>query len=125
MESAMANQARVEDSTVLRLIWRHVKWEGVSIKMTLEARLVRAYLALRNKADKSHDLKFVLLARYGAYEVRLVEPPDDRFEFWLELIDLDGNISIDGGGANDLEDALAIAEEFVSSAQDLSKNRLV
>ena len=121
----MANQARVEDSTVLRLIWRHVKSEGVSIKMTLEARLVSAYLALRNKADKSHDLKFVLLARYGAYEVRLVEPADDRFEFWLELIDLDENISIDGGGANDLEDALAIAEEFVSSAQDLSKNRLV
>jgi hypothetical protein len=92
--------------------------------MTIEARLVRAYWALRNKADKSHDLKFVLLVRYGAYEVRVVEPADDRFEFWLELIDLDGNISIDGGGANGLEDALALAEELDSSAQDLSKNKL-
>jgi hypothetical protein len=121
----MSSRALVEDSTMLRLIWRPRKIGEVVINMTLEARLVRAHLALRVASKDIHDLGFVSLARYGSYDVRLVEPEQtssfNPFDFWLELFDLDRRISVDGGGANDLEAALAIAEELVSSAQELNK----
>jgi hypothetical protein len=120
----MASLPVLEDSTIVRLVWRPHEISETAIKMSLEERLIRAHLALRVAPEGGRELELIALARYGGYEVRLVEPeqdlPDNRFDFWLELFDIHRKISVDSGGANDLERALAIAEEFVSRAKELN-----
>jgi len=120
----MASQALLEDSTILRLVWRSHEIGKTVTKMSLEERLVRAHLAFRVRRDGGRKLEFVSLAWYGGFEVRLVEPEqsfrDSRYEFWLELFDLHRKISVDSGGTNDLEQALEIAEEFVLRAKELN-----
>ena len=70
-------------------------------------------------------VKAVPIARYGAYEVRLVEFSETfsalTFVFWLELFDHKDNVAVDGGGANDLEEAVTLAEDLVSQAEELCK----
>lgn len=72
-----------------------------------------------------HDLKSVSLVRYGAYEVRLFEPPaaSNSFVFWVELFDGNRHVSIDGGGADDFEEALEKAEHLASCAEKLSREQ--
>jgi len=91
--------------------------------MTLEGRLAQAYITLLVVSDDEHDLKSASVIRYGAYEVRLIEPPSssDTFAFWIELFDHDCQSSIDGGGADDFERALATAEYLASYAKQLRK----
>ncbi|HSV22174.1 MAG TPA: hypothetical protein VLJ17_04005 [Xanthobacteraceae bacterium] len=93
--------------------------------MTLEARLLQAHIELEVTPKDEHDVKSVPLARYGEYEVRLVESahgsPANTFDFWLELFDHRRMISVDSGGANDLEGAVAIAETLIAHAKELSK----
>jgi len=93
--------------------------------MTLEARLAQAYITMLVVAKDEHELRAVSVIRYGAYEVRLVEPPSasDTFAFWIELFDHNCQSSIDGGGANDFERALATAEYLASHAKQLGKRR--
>jgi hypothetical protein len=43
------------------------------------------------------------------------------FDFWLELFDHNERIAIDGGGVNDLEEAVTLVEGLISRAQELSK----
>ena len=94
--------------------------------MTLEARILQARIELEAAPKDEHDVKSVLLARHGEYEVRLVESAHDfpagTFDFWFELFDHRRKISVDSGGANDLERAVAIAETLVANAEELSKN---
>ena len=94
-------------------------------KMPLETRLAQAYVMLLVIPKDEYDSKFVSLARYGAYEVRLVEPLSacNTLVFWIELFDHTCQISIDSGGAEDFEEALAKAEYFVSCAEELSKKK--
>jgi hypothetical protein len=94
--------------------------------MDLETRLVQAYVMLMVIPKDEHDLKSVAVLRYGAYEVRLIEPPaaSDTFVFWIELFDHDSQVSIDSGGAGDFERALATAEYFASCAEKLSREQL-
>jgi hypothetical protein len=94
------------------------------VKMTLEARLVQAHVMLEVIPKDRHGSKSVPLAQYGAYEVRLVEPAvcsANCFIFWIELFDRAGHVSIDSGGANDLEEASAIADDFALRAAKLGK----
>jgi hypothetical protein len=95
-------------------------------KLTVETRLVQAYVMLLVVPKDEHDFKSVSVIRHGAYEVRLFEPrsASNTFVFWIELFDHDSQVSIDGGGANDLERALATAEYFASCAEKLSRERL-
>jgi len=69
-----------------------------------------------------HDSKSAPLARFGAYEVRLVELPSvsNTFVFWIELFDHNRQVSIDRKGANDFEEALATAEHLILRAEELS-----
>lgn len=92
-------------------------------KVTLETRLAQAHVMLLVIPKDEHDSKSVALVRYGSYEVRLVEPPSvsDTFVFWIELFDHSCHVSIDSGGADDFEEALATAEYLVSRAEELSK----
>ena len=95
--------------------------------MTLEERLVRAHVQLEIVSRHKHDSKAVALARHTAYEVRLVEfrqaSSANAFAFWLELFDCNDRIAIDGGGSNDLEEAVMFAEELIASAKELSEDR--
>jgi hypothetical protein len=94
-------------------------------KVTLETRLVQAYVMLLVIPEDEHDFKFVPVVRYGAYEVRLLEPrsASNTVVFWIELFDHDSQVSIDSGGADDFEGALATAEYFASRAKKLSRER--
>jgi hypothetical protein len=69
--------------------------------------------------------KSVSVARYGAYEVRLLQVVQgssaDPFIFWIELFDHKRRISLDSGSAKNLEKALGVAEELISHAEQLSK----
>ena len=93
--------------------------------MNLEARLIRAHVELQVTQKDEHDCRSVALARYGAYEVRLFEPPHNSgtkvFEFWLELCDHGQKLSVDSAGANDLEEAVTLANVLVAHAQELNE----
>jgi len=93
--------------------------------MNLETRLIRAHIMLFLRRDE-RERKSVSLARYGAYEVRLLEPPSesDTFMFWLELFDHSRRISVDSWGADDFEEALTTAEYLAYRAEELSKRQL-
>jgi hypothetical protein len=97
--------------------------------MTLEERLVRAYVQLEIISRHKHGSKAVALARHAAYEVRLVDfrqaSSANVFAFWLELFDYNNRIAIDGGGSNDLEEAVMFAEELIASAKELSENKIM
>jgi len=93
--------------------------------MNLEARLIQAHVELQVTPKDTNDCRSARLAGYGAYEVRLIESPGNSgagaFEFWLELFDHTQKISLDSAGANDLEEAAALAEELIAQAQELSE----
>jgi hypothetical protein len=93
--------------------------------MVLAAQLVRAQVELAATPKDEHGLKSAPLANYGVYEVRLVDLAKSartgRFVFWLELFDHNEEIALDSGSANNLCEALTIAEELISSARELSK----
>ena len=93
--------------------------------MTMEARLRRAHVELEVTPEDEHGLKAVPLAHFGAYEVRLVDfsqiSSGKAFDFWLELFDHNERIAIDGGGVNDLEEAVTAVEDLILRAQELSK----
>ena len=93
--------------------------------MDIEARLVRAQLEVYVGRREECCSKSVSVARYGKYEVRLLRPVQgsslDPFIFWLELFDQDRGISLDSGSAEYFEKALALAEQLISQAEQLSK----
>ena len=93
--------------------------------MTIETRLVRAHVELAVTPEDEHGVKAVPLARFGAYEVRLVEFSQisfgNAFDFCLELFDYNEGIAIDGGAVIDLEEAVTFVEDLISRAQELSK----
>ena len=94
--------------------------------MTLEARLVYAHIELQVAPTDGGKVKYVPVVRHGAYELRLVEPTispcANPFDFWLELFDHSRKISVDSGGADDLETAVTIAEALVAEAKALVAN---
>ena len=61
--------------------------------------------------------------------MRLVESPKtssaSAFAFRLELFDHNHRIAIDGGGSNDIEEAVTFAEELIARAKELSENKFV
>jgi hypothetical protein len=65
------------------------------------------------------------IVRYGAYEVRLVEPlqnlEGDSLPFWIELFDHKSGVTIDSCGG-DLEEAAVGAELLISQAKLLHRN---
>jgi hypothetical protein len=87
-----------------------------------EARLVRAYLALF-LLPWQDGTRSIRLARFGAYEVRIVEFAQDLagegFPLWLELYAHDVQASLDSCGCGAFEDAVGIADEFIEQASAL------
>jgi hypothetical protein len=47
----------------------------------------------------------------------------NQFIFWIELFDHGSQVSTDSSGTNNFEEALAIAEEFLSKVAGLNTKR--
>jgi len=94
-------------------------------KRPLLSRLNQAYVSLALIPEDTDGSRTVSLARYGAYEVRLVEfPPSrasDAFPFWLKLYRRDLRTSLDSRCCQDLDHAEAVAEHLVSRAKRLHR----
>jgi hypothetical protein len=94
-------------------------------KRPLLSRLNQAYISLAFIPEDTDGSRTVSLARYGAYEVRLVEfPPSrasDAFPFWLKLYRRDVRTLLDSRCCQDLDDAETIAEHLVSRAKQLHR----
>jgi hypothetical protein len=92
-------------------------------KELAERRLIRAYLALYLAPAGEDGARTVSLARFGAFEVRLVEvtqalsaeiPP-----LWLELYAHGIRSSLDSCGCDEFEEAVLAADAFVAQAKEL------
>jgi hypothetical protein len=68
----------------------------------------------------------VTLARFGSFEVRLIQPVNvplaNEARFWMELFDHDRQLSLDSVGNLVLEDAAATAEDFIACARKHSES---
>jgi hypothetical protein len=98
----------------------------ISSKAKLKSTLIDADIKLRNARQDGGVTTTVSLARYGAFEVRLIQPlripPAGEARFWIELFDHDRQLSIDSVGNCLLENAVAAAGELIARAKDLSEN---
>ena len=86
-------------------------------------RVTQAYVRLFFVPESEDGARTISLARFGNYEVRLVElvqsdgacdPP-----LWVELYDRNIPGSIDSCGASDLEEMVCAAEQLLSEAKQL------
>jgi hypothetical protein len=91
-----------------------------------EARLVRAYLTLFI-VPWVDGARAVRLARFGSYEVRLVElahdPSAESFPLWLELYAHDIQTSLDSCGCEEFDVAVSVADELIAQARELHQGR--
>ncbi len=85
--------------------------------------LQQAYVALMLAPESKDGSRTVPLARYGIFEVRLIEFTHraalDAFAIWIELYRRDTRSSLDSCRCEDLDDAEAAAAYLVSSARKL------
>ena len=107
-------------------LWPSLKdTSNVTFKLS-EARLVRAYLALI-LVPWSMGTRSVRLARFGTYEVRLVEFEHDIADagpaLWLELYRHDTCESLDACGCDEFEAAVHIAQDFMARASVLYRGK--
>src|SRR5258705_13925281 len=75
----------------------------------LELRILQLYIWTLNAKRFVDGCRTATVARYGAYEVRLVEPlldpRGDTIPFWIELFDHKSANTIDSCGGHDFEEA--------------------
>jgi hypothetical protein len=97
------------------------------MKKPLKERFADALTQLQASSKEEHGSQSAPLAHYGPYEVRLYRPTSaatqNEFIFWIELFDHSSQISIDSSGTNNFDEALAIAEKFLSKAAALDIKR--
>jgi hypothetical protein len=88
-------------------------------------RVTQAYVRLFSVPESQDGARTISLARFGNYEVRLVElvqsdgacdPP-----LWVELYDRNIAGSIDSCSASDLEETVCAAEQLLLQAKQLSE----
>jgi len=67
--------------------------------------------------------KIVSLARFGSYEVRLCEPPEDGdiFPLRIELYSRERRTALDSCGCDELEAAVTAANDFMLRAAQLDE----
>jgi len=88
-----------------------------------EQRLIRAYLTLFVTPADPDGARTASLARFGAFEVRLCEPPEDAdlFPLRVELYCHDRRAILDSCGCDELDTAVTTAEGFMSRAARLNE----
>ncbi len=91
-----------------------------------ERRLIQAYLKLFLAVQSEDGVKTVSLARFGSYEVRVIELSRDAaagsFPVWLELYEHNTRSMLDSCGCSELEEAVAAANELISQARQLCRS---
>jgi hypothetical protein len=88
--------------------------------MLTERQIIRSYLALFLVPTGQDGSKVAPLARFGAYEVRLVEFTKDGGPLlWLELYAHDIHCSLNSFGCDTVDDAVAAADELIAEAHEL------
>jgi hypothetical protein len=98
-------------------------WNHMFPGKALELRILQLYIwALSRKKDVD-GFRTATIARYGVYEVRLVEPmldPQvDTIPFWVELFDHRSAVTIDSCGGHDFEETAAGTAGLISQASQL------
>jgi len=95
-------------------------------RRSVEALVMQAYFQLIRVAWSERGSRSIALAKYGNYEVRLVErkPADnaDVSHLWVKLYAKDTQTSVEARGCDDLEAAAMAAEEIMSKAEQLENN---
>jgi len=88
-------------------------------------RLTRAYVHARHAPADHNGTKTASLARFGNYEVRLVEfvrtCPTDATPMWLELYSHETQSAIDSCCRYDIDETLEAAEHLISIARHLDE----
>jgi hypothetical protein len=86
-------------------------------------KFVGVYLSLFLSRPDADETKIASLARFGAYEVRLIEftleTCGDASLLWVELFAHDTRLSLDSFECDDLDEAIGRADEFAARAQAL------
>jgi hypothetical protein len=104
------------------------EWRAISCGTPRERRLLRAYLALFLVPANDDGTRCVPLARFGAYEVRLLELVDDAAKrlppLWIELYAHDAASALDSCGLHELEDAVTAVDRLVARACELHARSL-
>lgn len=87
-----------------------------------EWQFMQAYLTLF-VLPANNGLKTVSVARFGVYEVRLIEfcelPEAETPLPWIELYAHDDRSSLDSFACEEFAEAVAVAEHFIARARDL------
>jgi hypothetical protein len=86
--------------------------------------LCQSYVALMLAPDDKDGVRTVQVARFGAYEVRMVELASARAlhdsDFWLELYCSDTRSTLDSCRCWDIDEAEAVADHLISCARQLA-----
>ena len=94
----------------------------------LELRILQLYIWTLNAKRFIDGCRTATVARYGAYEVRLVEPlldpRGDTIPFWIELFDHKSANTIDSCGGHDFEETAAGAATMISQAGLLHRDAI-
>lgn len=89
----------------------------------LELRILQLYIWALSRNRCVDGYRTATVARYGAYEVRLVEslldPQVDTIPFWVELFDHRNAATIDSCGGHDFEETAAGTAALISQASRL------
>jgi hypothetical protein len=92
----------------------------------LELRILQLYIWALSRDKGVDGVRTATVARYGAYEVRLVElmldPQVDTIPFWVELFDHKSAVTIDSCGGHDFEETAAGTAGLISQASRLYRN---
>ena len=79
-----------------------------------------------SRCQSEDGAKTVCLARFGSYEVRVIELSRDAsagsFPVWLELYEHNTRSTLDSCGCSELEEAVAAADELITHARQLCRS---
>jgi hypothetical protein len=85
-------------------------------------RLYKSYISLKLVPKSESGSWTIPIARFGAFEVRLVEFADsdqrDNLDLWIELYRCDTQSSIDSCLCRDLDEVEDLRAYFISQAKD-------
>jgi hypothetical protein len=96
---------------------------GKTSEKTSELRVMQMYLWSLITPTYVNGRRVGLLARHGAYDVRLIDCQKSAYgdaePIWIELFDRNNNVSLDSFSGHDFEEAAAAADSLISRAQEL------
>ena len=98
----------------------------ISGDIRLVNRLYSAYVSLTLAPKNESGDRIVSVARFGAFEVQLVEradhPKTGGTDFWIELYQHDARMSLDSYRCQDLDEGEGVIDRLISDAKELHQN---